>query len=187
MRGSVQGWEQAVLALLDDLEQQAEGLALVERDARVAELMWAGYAEVDLLSRLHGGLGAALRLDVAGVGTLTGRLERVGSDWLLLVAGDREWLVRLAAVDAVRGLPDRAVGEVARPLTARLGIGSVLRSAAAERSRVVLHRTNGSAAPVVVRRVGVDFVEVETERSSSDHRAEVELVAMRAVAAVLRG
>ena len=60
-------WEQRLLAVFDDLEQQAEGLALAERDAAVEELSRAGYAEVELAARLHAATGNELVLVVAVV------------------------------------------------------------------------------------------------------------------------
>lgn len=157
------GWEQRLLAVFDDLEQQAEGLALAERDARVADLSREGYAELDLLSRWHGAVGARVVLSVAGVGLLRGTVVRVGADWLLADDGTSEWLVRLAAVEEVRGLPDRAVDATRGPVTARLGLGSVLRSVAADAAPVVVHRTGGEALRARVRRVGADFVELAPE------------------------
>lgn len=174
------GWEQRLLAVFDDLEQQAEGLALAERDARVADLRRAGYGELDLLSRLHGAVGAPVVLSVAGTGRLRGTVVRVGADWLLVDDGTHAWLVRPAALEEVRGLPDRAVEEAARPVTARLGLGSVLRSIAADAERVLLHRTDGDVLRARLRRVGADFVEVESD-------GEVVVVPWHAIAAVRRG
>ena len=54
------------LELFDDLEQQAEGLALAERDARVAERCRAEYAEVDLVARLHASVGTPVQVEVRG-------------------------------------------------------------------------------------------------------------------------
>lgn len=173
------GWEQRLFAVFDDLEQQAEGLALAERDARVADLAREGYAGIDLLARLHGAVGAEVTLRLAGLGPLRCTLLRVGPDWLLAGAEGQEWLVRLAAVEELRGLPDRAVDPVRRPPTARLGLGSVLRSIAADADPVVVHRTGGETLRARVRRVGADFVEVESEG--------VAVLPWHAIAAVRRG
>jgi len=172
-------WEQRLLAVFDDLEQQAEGLALAERDARVADLARAGYGELDLLSRLHAAVGAELELHVRGPGRLRGTVRRVGTDWLLLGGEAEEWLVRTAALEEVRGLPDRAMAQDARPVTARLGLGSVLRSVAADRVPVQVHRTGGALVPGTVRRVGADFVELVTDGT-------VAVVPWSAVAALRR-
>jgi hypothetical protein len=151
------------LSVFHYLAQLAEGLALAERDARVADLSREGYAELDLLSRWHGAVGERVVLSVAGVGRLGGTVVRVGTDWLLAEDGTHEWLVRLAAVVEVRGLPERAVDAARRPATARLGLGSVLRSVAADAAAVVVHRTGGETLRARVRRVGADFVELEAD------------------------
>ena len=69
-------WEERLLDLFDDLEQQAEGLALAERDALVAEQSRSEYAAVALADRLHASVGTRLLLDVGGFGALDGRLVR---------------------------------------------------------------------------------------------------------------
>ncbi len=153
-------WEHALAGLFDDLEQQAEGLALAARDAEVAEQVRAEYAQVDLLGRLHGSLGALLRLQVAGAGILEGRLLRVGSGWCLLEQGRQDWVVPVAAIESLRGLAARALAGPARPLGARLGLSSALRGVAEARGDVVLHRRDGSTTRGVLGRVGADFVEV---------------------------
>src|SRR3954447_24992176 len=72
------GWDHSLEGLFDDLEQQAEGLALSDRDALVAEQRVAEYARVDLAARLHGSVGRHLACEVAGVGRVEGELSRVG-------------------------------------------------------------------------------------------------------------
>src|SRR4051795_5031890 len=109
-------WEERLLDLFDDLEQQAEGLALAGRDAEVAEQARAEYARVDLDARLHASLGAGLRLWVPGLGPLDARLLQVGDGWCLLVDERTEWLVRTAAVASVRGLSPHGRGLEARPV-----------------------------------------------------------------------
>ena len=137
-------WEERLLDLFDDLEQQAEGLALAERDALVAEQSRSEYAAVALADRLHASVGTRLLLDVAGLGALDGRLVRAGDGWCLLDADREEWVVVTAAVRAVRGLADGGRAPDARPLTARLGLGSALRGLAGDRTEVLLHRVDGS-------------------------------------------
>jgi hypothetical protein len=181
--GSGMRWDDRLAEVFDDLEQQAEGLALVERDAEVAEQRRAEYARVDLAGRLHASVGQRLRLSLTGVGPLDAVLSRVGAGWCLLTTGD-DWIVRLAAVGAVRGLLDRAVDPALRPVTARLGIGSALRGVQDGGGEAVLHRVDGSAVRGALGRVGADFVEVRTGEPGG---ARIEVVPFTGLAAVRSG
>ena len=177
-------WEKRVLDLFDDLEQQAEGLALADRDAAVAELGRAEYAEVELASRLHASVGHAVQVRVQGLGAVRGRLERVGAGWCLLEReplGRSEVVVRLAAVLMARGLSPRAVPEAARGPLSRLGLGSVLRGFAEEAVPVVVVLLDGEARRGLLRRIGADFAEL----TAAD--GMVEVVPFSAVAAVRPG
>ena len=152
-------WEERILDLFDDLEQQAEGLALAERDALVAEQGRAEYAQVELAARLAGSVGGLVWLDVLGVGGLDGALRRTGDGWLLLEAGTGAWVVLLPAVRRARGLSDAAVDVAARPRTAGLGVASALRGLAETRLECALHGTDGRVTRAVLGRVGRDFAE----------------------------
>jgi hypothetical protein len=181
-------WEERLLAVFDDLEQQAEGLALAERDALVAEQSRAEYAGVDLASRLFASRGARLRADVAGVGVLDAVLRGAGEGWCLLGVGRHSWVVATASVRSVRGLADRGRTAPARPVTARLGLGSVLRGVADDHGEVALHRVDGEVLVGLLGRVGGDFVEL---RPVADPPAGpggyVDLVPFAALAAVRCG
>jgi hypothetical protein len=166
-------WEDRLLGFLDDLEQRAEGLALTNRDAEVAELGRAEYAEITLVSRLHASLGRELQLSVRGAGIVRGRLLRVGAGWCLLAiqgnaaapghgqpsAGPQQ-LVALGAVVTVRGLSPAAITQPARSPLGRLGVGSVLREVAESRESVVLVDVDGVRRRGTVGRVGADFLEL---------------------------
>jgi hypothetical protein len=180
--GAGVGWERAVLELFDDLEQQAEGLALAQRDADVAELARAEYAGVDLTSRLHASVDATVELQVQGAGPVRGRLGRVGNGWCLVVAsppGGVDTVVSLSALVGARGLLAGARPEPLRGVAGRLGIGSVVRRLAEEGGRVTVVRTDGELRAGVLARVGADFLELADE-------GRLELVPFAAVA-LLRG
>jgi uncharacterized membrane protein len=70
--------------LFADLESQAEALERAERDAEVADRSRAEQAMVALTARLAAACGMPLALRVTGVGEISGELETVGQDWLLL-------------------------------------------------------------------------------------------------------
>ena len=153
-------WEQRLLALFDDLELQAEGLALAERDGEVSDLARAEYARLELADRLHGNLGARLALGLGPSATVEGVTRQLGRDWLLLEEAGHEWVIRLAAISFVRGLTERSLAAAARPLTARLGVGSVLRRLAEAGDEVVVQSLHGDRQRGVLGRVGADFVEL---------------------------
>ncbi|MCB0830489.1 MAG: hypothetical protein KDB64_06170 [Solirubrobacterales bacterium] len=171
-------WEEDLFAVLDDLEQQAEAAFDAGRDADLADRSRSAYREVTLASRMFASIGTALRLDVTGVGTVSGVLDRVGSGWCLLGGPGQDWVVRLPAVTAVHGAAERSVPEVAWSPLARLGLGSALRRLADAGERCVLHLLDGTSHDAVLRRIGADFVEVTVGEGRTV------LVALDALAAV---
>jgi hypothetical protein len=148
--------------LFEDLEQQASGMHLAERDAELVDRARGEYASVSLTSRVHASLGHHVALTVRGGDLLEGVLAQAGPDWCSVVGGGAvPWLVRLGAVVAVSGLSPRAMPEAARPALARLGFGAALHRLAEERPELVLHLDGGPALRVRVLRIGADFAEVE--------------------------
>jgi len=171
-------WEEDLFAVLDDLEQQAEALYDAERSAELADRSRAEYQQVTLASRLMASLGQPVRLEVSGVGVVSGTLDRVGDGWCLVTGHAQDWVLRLEAVAAVHGASDRSLPEVAWSPIARLGLGSALRRVADAGERCVVHLVDGTAHDVLLRRVGADFVEA----AAGEDRAL--LVAFSALAAV---
>ena len=176
-------WEQRLLGLFEDLEQQAEGLARAGRDAEVEELGRAEYSEVELYSRLHASTGHSVQLTLRGAGLLRGRLARVGSGWCLLSPEGvmaHEWVVCLPSLVSARGLSGRAVPVSARGLVTRLGLGSCLRGLADSGEQLVVHTVEGERRRCRVLRVGADFLEVAIEDGA------LEVLSFSALAAVRR-
>lgn len=169
--------EQHLFSFFDDLEQQAEALFDTERDVELVDRSRSAYHEVTLASRLMASVGRDLRLDVAGVGGLRGRLDRVGAGWCLLHGLGPDWVVSHAAIETVRGVSDRAVPEVAWSPVARLGLGSVLRWLAGERRSCLLHLRDTTRYEGEVGRVGQDFVEVSLVESGGRVLVRVDALA----------
>lgn len=149
-------------ALFEDLETQADGLYLDDRDREVEALAEAGYAEISLADRVHASVGSRLRLGLVDGSELAGVLRRCGREWLLLDAGSCRWLIPAAAMSSVEGLPARAAPESSRPRTARLSVASALRGLAEEDPRCVLRLVGDRLVPGVLVRVGADFVVVRS-------------------------
>lgn len=176
-------WEESVLALLEDLEQQAEGLALDERHAEVRDLAAMEFAQVTLAERLHASVRHPLRVELVDGVVVQGAPVRVGLDWLLLQSGPEvEWVVPTASVVSVKGLPARSASTEAWSLTARLSLRSVLRRLAEDRLPCVVHLRGGLRREVLLGRVGADFCEVWPSREDT----ESEVVPLAGLVAVRR-
>jgi hypothetical protein len=154
------GWEESMFALFDDLEQQAEGMQLVGRDADVADLSLAEYSQIGLGARLHASMGRELRLRLVGGRLVGGRLARVGQDWLLLVGGPAEWIVRYDAIVSLGGLSGRADSEEVWSVMDRLSLRAVLRRLASANERCLVHFVDDHQVEGRVGRVGRDFFEL---------------------------
>lgn len=157
--------DEALLGLFDDLEQQAAGLHLAEREAEVADVAASEYAAVDLEARLRGALHhgeVALRL--RGGQQPRGRLTRVGPGWCVLATGATRWLVALPAVLTVTGAASRAAHPATRSVADTLPLRALLRRLAEDPAATAcsLHLGDGERLEGRVLRVGADFVEVGT-------------------------
>jgi hypothetical protein len=170
-------------AVLEDLEQQAVGLALEERDDAVRDLAEAAYAEVALSARLHAAVRLPIRLRLAGGWRVDGQLDRIGSDFVVITPPrGQQWLVRTASVRAVEGLLPRARPADALPVTARLGFTSVLRRLTG--TECTMYDVDGVAFPARPGRVGADFVELEAASQPVGPSAGEAVVPLTAIAAV---
>jgi hypothetical protein len=176
-------WDEQLFSLLDDLEQQAEGVFAAERDLEVAERAQAEYAAVTLATRLMASVGREVVLQVEGVGPVAGTLRRVADGWSLVAGPRGEWLVRAAAVASARGLSERSVPVEAWPATARLGLGSALRRIASSGQPCRLLLRDGTAHTVRLARIGADFVEARV----GENAREVTVFAWAGLAAVQQG
>jgi hypothetical protein len=175
------GWEERLLAVFDDLEQQAAGLSLAARDTDVAELGRAEYAEVDLAARLHASAGRVVQLEVAGWGRRDVLLERVGRGCAVVRearGGSPAVVLNLAHLRGATGLDAGAQPEELRRVTARLGLASALRHLAEEVDRVTVVRVDGERRSGTLGRLGADFLELVGETG------QVEVVPLDVVAAV---
>jgi hypothetical protein len=174
-------WEEAMFAVFDDLEQQAQGLHLMERDAEVADLSLTEYAQISLAARLHASLGDDLRVRLRGGRVVNGRLARLGEDWFLLVDGASEWVVRHQGVASIGGLSARAHSEDTWSVVDRLTLRAVLRRLASANESCLVHFCDDQQLEGRVRRVGRDFFELSVG-DAADHL--VQAVPAAAVAAL---
>ncbi|MET0997140.1 MAG: hypothetical protein ABWX73_00370 [Marmoricola sp.] len=175
------GWEESMFAVFDDLEQQAAGLHLSERDAEVADLTLAEYSRISLASRLHASLDRELRVRLVGGLQVQGRLARLGEDWFLLVGPSAEWIVRHQGVAALDGLSPRAEAEETWSVVDRLPLRAVLRGLAGGGDRCLVHGVDDHRVQGRVSRVGRDFFELVV---GAGREGAVQVVPVASVAAI---
>jgi hypothetical protein len=159
-------WDGALGALFEDLEQQAAGLSLDERDAEVAELHLAEYAQVSLAARVHASTGRHLEVCLLGGRALSGCLQRAGDDWLLVETPHAQWVVRTPALASVAGLSERARSPQTWAVTDRLSLRSLLRRLARDEVDCLAHFVDGTILEGTIGRVGQDFLELHVAREA---------------------
>jgi hypothetical protein len=174
-------WAESMFEVFDDLEQQAAGLHLLERDAEVAEMSVAEYSRISLAERLHASVGQHLRLRLVGGHQVTGRLTRSGPDWLLLVDRGAEWIVRCEGIASVSGLSQRADSEETWSVVDRLTIRSLLRRLSADSVGCLVRFVDDQQVQGRIGRVGQDFLELHV--GEGDGR-RVHVVPLHAVVAL---
>lgn len=178
-----QGDHDELSSLFEDLEQQAAGIELAERDAELADRARGEYAAVTLADRVHASLGRTVTLALGQDEVVEGPLLDAGRDWATVGGqGTGTWLVRLEAVAVAHGLSTRSLPEPARPVTARLGFGSALHRLADGGADLRLLLASGRLGPVSVLRIGADFVELVAGAGTPGT-----VVAFGAIRAVWRG
>jgi len=170
--------------LFDDLDAQWEAAEHDELLAEVADRSRREAARIRLVDRLRGNIGAKVAMRLAGE-DVRGRLTRVGADWVLLDAGPgAEILVPLAAIIRVQGLSTRSAEPGSEgAVTARLGLGHVLRTLARNRAEVVVVGIDGSRRTGRIDRVGADHLELTAHEAGEPSRVrEVQYVAFAGLA-----
>lgn len=170
-----------LLGVIDDLEQQAEGLALRERDVEVADRARTEFGRVPVMARLHAQLDQRLRIRLLGGTEIDGTVERTGEDWFLISDDPgRHWLIRTAAVGVVTGASPRSLPDELLGVVRRLPLRSLLRGLATEPDPCGVLLTDGSRVDGRIGRVGQDFVETVVTGG------QVAVVPFEALAAVVR-
>jgi hypothetical protein len=175
-------WER----LFDDLEAQLEAAQSEELAAEVADRSRREAARLRLVDRLRGNAGTSVTLVFTG-GQVEGRIGRVGADWVLLEAElGADVLVPLAAVLVVHRLgPQSAEPGSEGAVTARLGLGHVLRAVARDRAEVTVVLVDGSRRTGRIDRVGADHLELAAHEPGEPGRVrEILTVAFSGMAAV---
>jgi hypothetical protein len=158
--------------LFADLEAQVEAVQVAERDAQVAELTRLETSRLRLANRLGAAVGSQVRVRCLGGAMLAGRLSASGPGWLLMDEGaGREALLAAAAVTSVAGL-GRLSGAPGSAVEAALGLGSVLRAVARDRSVLRVALTDSTVLDGTLDRVASDYVELAVHAAGEPRRRE---------------
>jgi hypothetical protein len=179
-------------SLFDDLEAQADALAVAERAAEAEERVRGELGRLEMWDRTRASVGAQVRVRLFGGGLVAGRLARTGPDWLLLEQdAGQESLVPTSAVLGLRGLSRySAVPGSAGIVDSRLGIRQLLRGISRDRSAVRVLLVDGTVIDATIDRIGADFIEVAGHSAAQPRRhhevRHAELVPISAIAAVSR-
>jgi hypothetical protein len=167
MKAAAPRWTQ----LFGDLESQGAALSGREQLSEVSDRTRIEIGRLSVVDRLRPAQGQVVDLRCAGVGVVTGRLDWIGADCLLLGGpSTAESLVPLAAVLAVTGVSrwsDAAAGQVDR----RLGFRAALRRLARDRVGVGIVLMDGGSIAGTADRVGLDFLEVAEHPADEPRRA----------------
>lgn len=179
-------WEE----LFADLDAQLSAAEAAELAAEVADRTRHEVGQLRLVDRLRPSLGAAVSLQVTGLGTARGRLLDVGTDWLLVQEdGAGQLLLPTSSVLSISGLGRAAEvpgseGEVVRRLDLRWTLKGLVRS----RSGVQLVLSDASVLTGTLDRVGADHVDLAEHPPGEARRPaavrQVRLVPLAALAAI---
>jgi hypothetical protein len=171
--------------LFESLDRQFEELLDAAEDAEQADRTRVAFGGVSATERMSAAVGATVRLRLTGDRQVTGVLDRVGPDFLLLhESATVDLLVAWSAVAWVEGL-SRRTGPGLGTVDTRFDLRKAVRSVARDRAAVTVHTTHGTELSGTVDRVGADFFELaahaawETRRSGAVQG--VVLVPLRAV------
>lgn len=148
--------------IFDDLEGRFAHQEREEMRAVSDDLARAERAQLSLADRLRGAGAHSLTLHLGAVLRLEGTVEEVGEGWLSVreTGARQRAVVPLPAIVLVQGLPTRA-RPAEETLRSPLGLGSVLREIARDRSVVRLETSAGGITGRIAA-VGADALDVQS-------------------------
>lgn len=160
-------------SLFDDLEAQFSADRALERESEITDRARADMAGIELSDRLRGVRGAEIKVTLVDGNIVRGSLGHVGSEWLVLIEGGRQWLIPFAAVVCYQGLGRLAQKPESR-LKESMGIASALRVLARDRVVLIVHLATGNGLGElrgVIDRVGRDHFDLAVVHHGEARRA----------------
>lgn len=150
-------------SLFDDLEAQFLADRALGREAEISERARVDIAGIELSDRLRGVAGAEIKVSLRDGSIIRGSVGHVGSEWLVLVEGGRQWLIPFAAVLSYQGL-GRLARKPASRMTQSMGIATALRVLSRDRADLIVHLAisagSGRDLRGVIDRVGRDHFDL---------------------------
>ena len=172
--------------LINGIAAEVEAADAAALDADIAELERAERAASRLLDRLRA--QRELRLELGGGPLVTGLIATVGRDVVVLSAQDGDWAVPLWGIVAVVELGPGSREPVAAH--ERLGLASVARAWARQRSVVRVFRLEASPLDGTIDAVGADHLDLADHDPGEPRRPEAVrrqvTVPLGAIAAIRR-
>jgi hypothetical protein len=162
-------WER----LFTDLEAQLDATDAAELAGEVVERTRLEVGSIRLVDRMRAAVDTPIRVSCLGAEAVTGRVERVGPDWILLTErADRSALVPHAAITGITALgalaaPPQTQGRV----WGRLDLRYALRGLARDRAPVALTLADSGSVIGTIDRVGADFFEVAEHPAGEPRRS----------------
>jgi len=173
-------------ALLAGIVAEAEAADAAALDADIAEVERAARAEARLLDRVRDQRQATI--EVVGAGAVRGLVAAVGRDVVVLAAEDGDWAIPAWGIAAVLDpVPGRR--EAVSP-SDRLGIASVARAWARQRSVVRVVRLGAAPLDGTLDAAGADHVDLAEHDPGEPRRADavrrIAVIPLGAIAAIRR-
>lgn len=180
-------WE----ALFADLEAQLNGEAARGREVEIQEMVRIERSRIAVAERMAGHVGTEVTVTALGGLRLRGRLLRVGTGWVAVADGPREYLLPAAGLRTIEGLGVRVLRAAETVPRVRPGLGAVLRALVRDRAKVTLYCVDGAEAGTgTLDHAGADHLQLAAH-PLEDHRRGREVrslvvVPLAALAAVRR-
>ncbi len=151
--------------LLAELEAEAEALADRQREALAADLARDERRHVGISQRLAACIASTVSVQLASGEALTGQVDAVGSDWVLISDHHREHVVLLSHVHSIKGLSAQAKVISTSRIVAFMNAHWLLVRICQQRSQVSLRLVSGELCTARIEKVGADHLDLSNHQT----------------------